>query len=136
MLVRQVYAFILDHAQAVLVQDDRGRANLPGGKPEPYDSGELETLRRECLEESQVEFREPRYLGYVEIREADVPPYAQLRYAAKLSRLLPPGPDPATGREYGRNFVAPAQLNEALGWGEVGAAQIWTLMELLAKSEQ
>ena len=41
----------------MLVQDDDGVFNLPGGTPESYDADLVATLVREAFEENQVRVR-------------------------------------------------------------------------------
>lgn len=111
--VRQVYGYLLDHGGRVLLQDDLGRLNLPGGKPEPTDGNAVVTLVREVQEESQVVITSPTYLGYRKVegigfRDISGPPgtYAEVRILARIAEFLPPAPDPGTGRTY-RRLLAP-----------------------------
>ena len=62
----------------VLVQDDDGVFNLPGGTPEPQDAGLAETLVREAFEESQVRVGATAYLGYQEVHRPGRARYAQV----------------------------------------------------------
>ncbi|MFF4180586.1 NUDIX hydrolase [Streptomyces sp. NPDC001750] len=120
--VRQVYGFCFDDTGRVLLREDAGRYGLPGGKPEHGEDAPA-VLARECREESQITIGEPVYLGYQEVTEDGLPPYAQLRLAVRISDFLPREPDPDTGRTYGR-LVAP--LNKApalLDWGIDGLLQ-------------
>jgi 8-oxo-dGTP diphosphatase len=119
--IRQVYGFIFDLYGRILVQEDDGRHNLPGGKPSEGENF-IETLTREVLEESQVIFGWTNYLGYQHIMSDEE--IAQVRYAALLDRLLPAAPDPVTGRQYGRLWVPPMAVNALLGWGESGTLQV------------
>jgi ADP-ribose pyrophosphatase YjhB (NUDIX family) len=84
--VRQVYGILFDEHDNVLVCNDRGRYNLPGGHPENGEDW-LRTLERECIEEAQVEYVRPMYLGYVrvaETRDGVTEVYAQLRFVASI----------------------------------------------------
>ena len=120
--VRQVYGFIYDSAGRILVQEHEGRFNLPGGKPEPGESLDA-ALHRESLEESQVEIDNLIYLGYQLVVSAGEAPYAQVRYRARLVRVLPLAADPATNQVYARRFVLADELEQLLGWS-TGAEQI------------
>ncbi|MFH8738047.1 MULTISPECIES: NUDIX hydrolase [unclassified Streptomyces] len=124
--VRQVYGIVFESVSgAVVVQDDGGRYNLPGGTPEPEDSGDLlATLRREVHEESQLALADWAPVGYQLVSEDGRAPYVQVRYAALLEKADPIAPDPCTGRAYGRMLVSPVDAAELLGWGERGAAQL------------
>lgn len=128
--VRQVYGFVVDAFRRdarVLLLNDCGVCNLPGGKPERDDIDWVHTLRREALEESRMRFSSAQYLGYVLVRGDGTTPYAQVRYLAKFEELLPLAPDPATGRTYGRQWVPMHELADRLAWGVHGDAQIATL---------
>jgi len=134
--VRQVYSFIMNGQNKVLLQNDRGRFNLPGGKPEREETY-IETLCRECMEESQVSITDPELLGYLIVTEDEnfnSVPYVQLRYVSKLLALYPIDTDPATGRIYGREFVDISSVNRLLGWGDHGERQIGSLRRFLAES--
>jgi 8-oxo-dGTP diphosphatase len=78
-----VYGYLLCPVTGrVLVQDDDGGLNLPGGTPEPEDGGDLvATLVREAFEESQVRVGATAYLGYQEVHRPGRAPYAQVRMA-------------------------------------------------------
>ena len=119
--VLQVYGFIFDLSGRILVQDDEGHYNLPGGKPYEGETF-VETLTREAAEESQVRFNWTNYLGYQHIQGDEE--FAQVRYAALLDLLLPAAPDHASGRQYGRLWVPPMAVNALLGWGESGTMQV------------
>jgi 8-oxo-dGTP pyrophosphatase MutT (NUDIX family) len=121
--VKQIYALIFDTQGRLLLQDDAGRYNLPGGKPEAGEELVL-TLQRECLEESQVTIRAIQYLGYVKVSDAQHGDFAQVRVVASLDMALPIGIDIATGKSYGRILVEPDKAIELLGWGEHGRQQI------------
>ena len=119
--VRQVYGFIFDGNGRVLVQEDQGHYNLPGGKPEKGETL-IETLAREAAEESQVRFNSAIYLGYQHVQGEEE--FAQVRYAAILDHVESAAPDSATGRQYQRLWVPPIEVNELLGWVESGKQQI------------
>jgi len=119
--VRQVYGFIFAPDGRILLLEDQGVFNLPGGKPE-NDESMVETLTREALEEVQTSIGAWKYLGYQLVSGVDK--FAQVRLVAVLDRFLPSDNDPSTGRKNMRLLVPPAELNELLGWGESGKSQI------------
>jgi 8-oxo-dGTP diphosphatase len=124
MSTTQVYGILFAPDGRVMVIEDRGRLGLPGGKPESIDIDAAATLARECMEEATVSIADPVYLGYQRIDETDgTPPYAQTRYAARITEIHPPLPDPDSGRTYRRHFVDPAALGAVLNWGDVGERQ-------------
>jgi 8-oxo-dGTP diphosphatase len=66
--VTQVYGYLLcPRTGRVLVQDDEGTWNLPGGTPEAWDADLAATLVREAFEENQVRVGATAYLGYQEV---------------------------------------------------------------------
>ena len=107
----------------VLIQDDDGVFNLPGGKPEAWDSGMSATLAREAMEESQVRIDDAVYLGFQEVRRPGRAPYAQVRMAARICGFEPRRPDPDVGRMYRRLLCPLAGAADVLGWGEPAVAQ-------------
>jgi 8-oxo-dGTP pyrophosphatase MutT (NUDIX family) len=119
--IRQVYGFVFNPNGQILLLEDEGIFNLPGGKPENGESM-LETLSREAAEETQITITSPEYLGYQLITTEEE--FAQVRMIALVDQILPPKPDPSTGREYLRLWVPPKQSNELLNWGESGDLQI------------
>jgi 8-oxo-dGTP diphosphatase len=129
--VLQVYGFIFDLYGRILVLDDGGHYNLPGGKPNEGETF-VETLTREAAEESQVKFNWTKYLGYQHVQGKEE--FAQVRYAARLGHLLPAAPDPATGRQYVRLWVPPIAVNALLGWGESGRIQVESAVKAVSSA--
>ncbi|MFJ3234649.1 NUDIX hydrolase [Streptomyces sp. NPDC086787] len=127
--VRQVYGFLFDDEGRVLLQDDLGRYNLPGGKPEAGEDFQA-TLARECIEESQVEIGTATYMGYVLVEEPGAEPYAQVRMAARITRFLDRAPDESTGRVYARLMTPIEHAPGLLDWGAHGSAQAETAAEV------
>lgn len=119
--VRQVYGFIFSPDGRILLLEDEGQYNLPGGRPE---NGETysETLIREATEEVQATIACIEYLGYQLIAAEEE--YAQVRLIAFVDQLQRAAPDPSTGRKYSRLWVPPTELNELLQWGGSGNEQI------------
>jgi 8-oxo-dGTP pyrophosphatase MutT (NUDIX family) len=107
----------------VLVQDDDGTFNLPGGTPEPQDTGLEATLSREAFEEDQVTIGETAYLGYQEVHRPGLLPYAQVRMAGVIQSFAPRAPDPDGGRVYRRLMTSLAAAPQILGWGAPAEAQ-------------
>ena len=119
--VRQVYGFIFHTDGRILLLEDDGHYNLPGGKPE-NDESFADTLIREAEEEAQVTIASIGYLGYqlIDIPEA----FAQVRLMALVDEIAQAAPDPSTGRHYRRLWVPPTIANELLDWGVSGNQQI------------
>ncbi len=123
--VTQVYGWLLcPDTVRVLLLDNAGVFNLPGGTPEARDDDLLAaTLAREALEEVQAVIRDPVYLGYQEVREPGSAPYAQVRMTALIDSLGPRRPDPDGGRMYRRLLAPVGDAPAILGWGEPAVAQ-------------
>jgi len=107
----------------VLVQDDGGVFNLPGGTPEPWDEDRVATLVREAFEENQVRVGATAYLGYQEVQRPGRARYAQVRMAGVIEEFAPRAPDPDGGRIYRRLMTALDAAPGVLGWGEPAVAQ-------------
>ncbi|MFG2006187.1 NUDIX domain-containing protein [Spirillospora sp. NPDC048911] len=122
--VTQVYGYLIcpDTAR-VLVQDDAGTFNLPGGSPEPFDDGIEATLVREAFEENQVRVTASAYLGYQEVHRSGLTPYAQVRMVGLIGSFAERQPDPDGGRVYRRLMTSLAEAPQVLGWGEPAVAQ-------------
>jgi ADP-ribose pyrophosphatase YjhB (NUDIX family) len=73
-LVTSVRAVVLRGEDVLVLRNPDGVHALPGGRREPGESFE-ETLRREVLEETGYELRNPRPLGFAQLRHlAAAPP--------------------------------------------------------------
>jgi 8-oxo-dGTP diphosphatase len=122
--VTQVYGICLDKDNKILVIKDK-RWQIPGGTPEKGESF-IETLKREMLEEAQVEVDDLVPLGVQEVQYPNNPDkkqgdlFYQYRYVARVKKINPMQVDPATGREYERKFVSFDEIDEYVKWGGVG----------------
>lgn len=122
--ITQVYGYLIcPQTVRVLLQDDDGVFNLPGGSPEPWDQDLFATLAREAAEENQVRVDDAVYLGYQEVQRPGRVPYAQVRMAGRISGFDPRGPDPDGGRVYGRLMCPMRDAPAVLGWGDPAVAQ-------------
>ncbi|HEX3791053.1 MAG TPA: NUDIX hydrolase [Pseudonocardiaceae bacterium] len=130
MPVNQVYGWIFDEYGRVVIWRVAGHFGLPGGRPEPTDTDQVATLRREVFEEVTAEITDPHYLGYQRVEEDHgCPPYAQVRMIARLGAVHPAAPDPDSGRLRTRLVVAPARAAVLLDWGEHGHQQAQAAVE-------
>jgi 8-oxo-dGTP diphosphatase len=122
--ITQVYGYLLCPVTArVLVQDDAGVFNLPGGTPEPVDTDLAATLVREAFEENQVRVTDLVYLGYQEVHRLGRRPYAQVRMVGRIAAFEERRPDPDGGRTYRRLMTSLAEAPDVLGWGAPAVAQ-------------
>jgi 8-oxo-dGTP diphosphatase len=124
LVITQVYGYLLCPRTArVLVQDDEGAFNLPGGRPEPEDADIAATLVREAFEENQVRVGATAYLGYQEVSRPGRVSYAQVRMAGVIKEFAPRAPDPDRGRVYRRLMTSLGAAPSVLGWGLPGVLQ-------------
>lgn len=102
-VVKQVYGIVFSDDFKILLRVEDGKYKLTGGKPEKDESYE-DTLKREYIEELNVELDNVSYLGYLLVEENDSL-YAQVRMVAKIKKINDTCIDPATGKMYGRELV-------------------------------
>ena len=112
--VRQVYGIVFSNDFKVLLRIEDNEYKLTGGKPENNESYE-ETLKREYIEELNVELDECYYLGYLLVEENNEK-YAQVRMIAKIKNINENHIDIATGKMYGRELVEISKLKEYLNY--------------------
>ncbi|GAA1120210.1 NUDIX hydrolase [Nocardiopsis metallicus] len=117
--ITQVYGYVFDAQGRVVILQDAGMWNAPGGTPEPeIDQDPVATLVREVWEEVQVRFEDTVYLGYQSVGEDGGPPQrAQLRMAARLVEVGERAPDPDNGRVHVRHRCSLPEAERLLGWG-------------------
>ena len=124
--ITQVYGYLLCPVTGrVLVQDDDGVLNLPGGTPEPEDGGDLAaTLVREAFEESQVRVTRPEGSRRMTTSPAS---------AVRVSRSPPRQPSaPVTVRSATRpersTWASPYTTSRASAGGRTGgtaSGKVW-----------
>jgi len=120
----QVYGICLDADGNILVIKDK-RWQIPGGTPEISETPE-QTLKRELIEEAQVEIDELIPLGVQEVNYPNNPNknqgdlFYQYRYITFVKKISPIQLDPATGRQYERKFVSFDEIDKYVSWGAVG----------------
>ena len=101
--VKQVYGIVFSNDFKILLRIEDNKYKLTGGKPEGNESYE-ETLKREYIEELNVEIDDCYYLGYLLVEDNNEK-YAQVRMIAKIKNINENHIDPATGKMYGRELV-------------------------------
>lgn len=122
--ITQVYGWLIcPRTGRVLVQDDAGTYNLPGGTPESEDDDLVDTLIRESFEENQVRVGDAAYLGFQEVHRPGRSPYAQVRMVAVIDEFAPRAPDPDGGRIYRRYMTSLEAAPDVLGWGKPAVLQ-------------
>jgi 8-oxo-dGTP diphosphatase len=130
--IEQVYGIVFNNIGKILIARCGNNSwNLPGGHPEKGESYE-ETLKRELLEEADVEIENIIPLGVQKaISGNDIKKAVyQARFVASIKRILPQTPDPANGNIWQRIFVPADKVNSYIKWGEVGKAMFKDAIEL------
>ena len=120
--VRQVYGVSYAADGRIFLRIDNGRYKLTGGRPESGETFE-ETLRREYLEEANIELSDIRYLGYLEVEDGGTR-FAQVRMTARIQAIHENRIDPDTGRMYGRELVAAENVKDYLGYPDAAGNQM------------
>ena len=120
--VRQVYEIAFAKDGRIFLRIDRGRYKLTGGRPEGAETFE-ETLRREYLEEANIELGDAHYLGYLAVEDGQSR-YAQVRMVTQIKQIHENHVDPDTGRMYGRVFVEAGEVKEYLGYSDAAGNQM------------
>ena len=117
--VTQVYAFIFDEQGKVCLIKYKGIWGIPGGTPEKEDNSFEETLIREVREEADINLKNIKRVGYIEVipREGSKIHYL-LRYIAFVKNINEQTEDPAIGEILERKFIDPKDICEYINWGE------------------
>lgn len=122
--VFQVYGICLNDDGKILVIKDK-QWQIPGGTPEANETPE-ETLRRELVEEAQIETDKLIPLGVQRVRYPDNPDkkqgdlFYQYRYVVFIKKINPMKSDPVTGRRYERKFISFDEIDNYVTWGNAG----------------
>lgn len=120
LLIRQVYGVAFSKNGKVLLRTENNKYYLTGGKPEGKETYE-ETLKREYLEEVNIEVGTPYYLGYLLVDEEDgTKPYAQVRMITHIEKVNEVRPDIDSGKTYGRFLANPENVKAYLNYGTAG----------------
>ena len=112
--VKQIYGIVFSDDYRILLRIEDDKYKLTGGKPEENESYE-ETLKREYIEELNVELDDCHYLGYLLV-EDNGEKYAQVRMIARIKNINKNHIDPATGKMYGRKLVSINKVKELLNY--------------------
>ena len=121
--IKQVYGILFSQDGKILLRVEDNKYKLTGGKPEPKENIE-ETLKRECVEEINVEIEEIHYLGFFLVEEKEIPPYAQVRMIAKIKSIGKSRPDLDNGKLYKRFLANLENTKKYLNYEEAGNKMI------------
>ena len=121
--IKQVYGIVFDKDGNILLRVDDNKYKLTGGKPEDYDKNYSETLKREYIEELNVEIEDVQYLGYLLVEE-DKEKYAQIRMIAKIKNIGPIKPDIDNGKVYKRFMVKQENVKKYLDYQDIAGNEM------------
>lgn len=116
--VRQVYGVVFSDTGKVLLRFDNGKYKLTGGHPDKNDQSFEDTLKREFIEELDVEIKDIHYLGYLLVEE-NHEKYAQVRMIAKIKKIGPIRPDLDNGILYQRYFAYQNNVKSYLNYSDL-----------------
>ncbi len=117
--VTQVYAFIFDQEGKVCLIKYKGMWGIPGGTPEKEDISFEETLIREVKEEADLEIKDIKRVGYIEVIPRDGSKiHYLLRYVAFVDKIKNQTEDPAIGEILERKFIDPKDICKYINWGQ------------------
>ncbi|MDD4476595.1 MAG: NUDIX domain-containing protein [Patescibacteria group bacterium] len=134
--ISQVVGYCIDNAGKILIVKNKRGWGFPGGHPEIGEKPE-DTLRREVAEEAYVTLKEPRLIGYMEVKDPqnesiEGTHYIQLRYLAKIETVNEFKKEFETSE---RDFVDVNSLSQYISWINfpTGEGQIETLVRYIAE---
>ena len=120
--ITQAYGFCFKDNKLLIIQSiDLKHWQVPGGTVEPGETPE-ETLVREVDEEANIKISDIKYLGAQKTYAKGEDPVYQLRFAARIEKLLPRKLDPAAKIIARRRFINPDDFAKIADWGISGEA--------------
>lgn len=123
MEVKQVYGIVFSEEGKILLRVDNHKYKLTGGHPEEKDNCLEDTLKREFMEELNVEIEDIFYLGYLLVEE-DNNQYAQVRMIAKINKINDIRPDTDNGKVYQRYVVNQNNAKNYLDYKDLAGNQM------------
>lgn len=114
--VKQVYGIIFTNDFRIVLRVEDGKMKLTGGKPVYRESYE-ETLKREYIEELNIEIDDIFYLGYLLVEESDEQ-YAQVRMIGRIKSVHAIRPDIDTRKTYLRFLVTLNNVKKYLDYSD------------------
>lgn len=116
--IKQVYGVAFSNDNRVMLRVQDNKYKLTGGKPEANESYE-ETLKREFIEELNIELEDIHYLGYLLVEENEKEPYAQVRMVGKIKAINENRPDTDNGKQYKRFFSNINNVKKHLNYKDI-----------------
>lgn len=134
--ISQVTGYCVDDNSKILIIKNKRGWGFPGGHPEIGEAPEA-ALRREVAEEAYVSVKNPRLIGYVEVKDPknksiEGTHYIQLRYLAKIEKI---GDFKKEFESSERNFIDINLISQYISWvaSPTGKGQMDTLAKNLIK---
>lgn len=122
-MVKQVYGVAFSNDGKILLRIDNNKYKLTGGKPESSDNNFCDTLKREYLEELNIELEDIHYLGYLLVEE-EKEKYAQVRMIAKIKNIGNIKPDKDNGKVYRRFMSKQTNTKKYLNYQDLAGNQL------------
>lgn len=121
--VRQVYGVVFSDDGKIILRVDNNKYKLTGGKPEKNDKNLAETLKREYLEELNIEIEDIYYLGYLLVEE-NKENYAQVRMIGKIKEIKETKHDDDNGKIYKRFLANTKNVKKLLDYPDLAGNQL------------
>jgi len=123
-----VHGFVFNNKNefCIIKTDDKDHWSDTGGGVEKYDKTYEDTFIREVDEEADLEIKDIRRLGSINIipRHNPSDEHHQVRFVARVKKIKPQTIDPAEGKINERKFISSRDFNKYCGWGKNGDFQI------------
>lgn len=121
--VRQVYGIVFSEDGRILLRLEDNSFELTGGHPEKIDRCFEDTLKREYIEELNVEIKDIHYLGYLYVEE-NQDRFAQVRMISKIKKINEARPDLDNGKIYQRYLVGRNNAKRYLNYSDEAGNQM------------
>ena len=117
--IKQVYGIVFSDDGNIVLRIDDNKYKLTGGKPCDSDKSLGDTLKREYLEELNIEIEDIYYLGYLLVEGDAKEKYAQVRMLAKIKNIGEAKPDIENGKTYKRFMVNVKNVKQYLNYSDL-----------------
>ncbi len=121
--VKQVYGIVFSEEGKILLRVDNHKYKLTGGHPEARDNCFEDTLKREFIEELNIEIKDICYLGYLLVEEDNVQ-YAQIRMIARIKKINDIRADIDNGKIYQRYMANQNNVKNYLDYKDLAGNQM------------
>lgn len=123
LIVKQVYGIVFAEDGNILLRIEDGKYKLSGGRPEETDKDFSDTLKREYLEELNIEIDDIYYLGYLLVEE-EQEKYAQVRMIGRIKTIGTIRPDVDNGKIYKRFMSKQLNVKKYLNYQDLAGNQL------------